>query len=213
MNGENSLPGWLRQILIGIALFFAGAILAFGYSYRPLHGALTWKIDRLETRLDERNRENVRLRDTLARQKAIEEKKVDPETLAQVERELEETKRVLTRTERDLKRAEKKRKAALASATRWRKRFEELRDAPAPTPSPEPVALAPAPPGPASNPSGPATVGAASEPSTIAPAAPAASDPDRPASASAATAPSPPPQGRGILLPTEVDVEAGRGPR
>ncbi len=203
MNGENPLPGWLRQILIGIGLFFAGAVLAFAYSYRPLHGALTWKIDQLEARLDERNRENVRLSDALARQKAIEEKRIDPETLAQVERELEKTKRVLTRSERDLKRAEKKRKEALASATRWRKRFEELRDAPAPAPPPEPIASAPVPTG-----SGEATPHEASPlPSPV--SAPAAATPAAPAMADPTPAPttgrSPAPQEDRILLPNEGD--------
>ena len=205
MNGENSLPGWLRQILIGIALFFAGAVLAFGYSYRPLHGALTWKIDRLETRLDERNRENLRLNDALARQKAIEAEKVDPETLARVEQELEETKRVLTRTERDLKRAEKKRKKALASATRWRERFEELRDAPTSASSPEPLAQTPVPAGsdpiaPAHGSSPPTEAPAAS---AAVPAAPAPSDFDLPPPTSAG--PSPEPRGHGILLPNDVE--------
>jgi hypothetical protein len=131
MNGENPLPPWLRHALIGIGLFLAGAVLAFGYSYRPLHGALTWQIDQLESRLDERNRENVQLSDALAKQKSIEGKRIDPETLTQVERELDQTKRVLRQAEKDLKRAERKRKESNASAAVWRKRFEELRDVPA----------------------------------------------------------------------------------
>jgi hypothetical protein len=131
MNRENPLPPWLRHALIGIGLFLAGAVLAFGYSYRPLHGALTWQIDQLESRLDERNRENVQLSDALAKQQSIEGKRIDPETLAQVERELDQTKRVLRQAEKDLKRAERKRKESNASAAVWRKRFEELRDVPA----------------------------------------------------------------------------------
>jgi hypothetical protein len=131
MNGENHLPPWLRNALIGIGLFLAGAVLAFGYSYRPLHGALTWQIDQLESRLDERNRENVQLSDALAKQQSIEGKRIDPETLAQVERELDKTKRVLRQAEKDLKQAERKRKESNASAAVWRKRFEELRDVPA----------------------------------------------------------------------------------
>ena len=132
MHGEHPLPLWARHALIGVGLFLAGAILAFGYSYRPLHGALSWQVDQLESRLDERNRENVRLSDALAQQKSNEATRIDPDTLAQVERELEQTKRVLNQAEKDLKRAERKRKESLASATKWRKSFEELRDEPAP---------------------------------------------------------------------------------
>ena len=132
MDEANPLPRLLRQALISFGLFLAGALLAFGYSYRPLHGALSWQVDQLESRLDERNRENVRLSDALAKQNSIEATQIAPETLAQVERELEQTKRVLDQTEKDLKRAERKRKESLASATKWRKSFEELRDEPAP---------------------------------------------------------------------------------
>jgi hypothetical protein len=130
MDEENPLPPWLRQVLIGIGLFLAGAVLAFGYSYRPLHGKLSWQVEQLETRLHERNRENLELSDTLAQQKSIEAERIAPETFAQVERELDQTKRVLRQAEKDLKRAERKRKDANASASKWRKRFEELRDAP-----------------------------------------------------------------------------------
>lgn len=132
MDQENflPLPRWLRHALIGVGLFLAGAALAFGYSYRPLHGALSWQVDQLEARLDERNRENVRLSDSLAKQKSNEATRIDPDTLAQVERELEQTKRVLNQAEKDLKRADRKRKESATSATKWRKRYEELRDAP-----------------------------------------------------------------------------------
>ncbi len=132
MNGENSLPLWARQILIGIGLFLAGAMLAFGYSYRPLHGALSWQVDQLESRLDERNRENQQLTDSLANQQSVEATRIDPETLAQVKRELDQTQRVLAQAEKDLRRAEGKRKDANASAAKWRKRFKELEDRPAP---------------------------------------------------------------------------------
>ena len=201
MNGENPLPGWLRQILIGIALFFAGAVLAFGYSYRPLHGAMTWRIEQLESRLDERNRENVRLSDALEKQQSLEEKKVDPETFAQVERELEKTKRVLTRAEKDLKRAERKRKEALTSATRWRKRFEELRDTPAPAPAPTPVPLASSGGIPAERGSTDETVVPKAAGPDAAPMAPAAPDPD----SISPRDPSPAPLERGILLPDDAD--------
>jgi len=132
MNGENPLPLWARNILIGVGLFLSGAILAFGYSYRPLHGALSWQVDQLESRLDESNLENLRLRDTLAAQQSDEATRIDPETLAQVERELEQTKRVLAEAEKDLNRADRKRKDANASAATWRKRFKELEGRPNP---------------------------------------------------------------------------------
>jgi len=192
MNAWKLLPLWARHVLIGAGLFLAGAILAFGYSYRPLHGALSWQVDQLESRLDERNRENVQLRDTLARQKSDETTRIDPDTLAQVERELEQTQRVLNQAEKDLKRAERKRKESVASAKQWRTRYEGLRDTAAPDPD--------------ETPSGVENHAADSVIPESAPAAPAvpSNDPGRTAS----------PGGsqerleRGILLPNEATGSA-----
>ena len=78
---ESPTTRWARQILMGVGLFLSGGILAFGYSYRPLHGALSWQVDQLESRLDERNRENLELADTLAAQKAEDVARIDPENL------------------------------------------------------------------------------------------------------------------------------------
>ena len=59
MERWNSLPLILRQIILGVTLFVLGAGLSFAYSYRPLYGALTWKVESLESRLDERNLEKA----------------------------------------------------------------------------------------------------------------------------------------------------------
>ena len=154
MDDSLPLPAWLRQALIGLGLFLLGGLLAFGYSYRPLHGALTWKVDELEERLDARNQENLRLSDELAKLRSSESERVDPESFAQVEKELEKTRSSLAKIEKDLSRSERKRKDANASASRWRKRYEKLRDeqsvaaatpAPAESPAPSaPAAAAPA---------------------------------------------------------------------
>ena len=52
MNVAIPMPPWLRTVLIGAGLFMLGGVLSFGYSYRPLHGALTWKVDELEERIN-----------------------------------------------------------------------------------------------------------------------------------------------------------------
>jgi len=188
MSKENSLPLWARHALIGVGLFLAGGVLAFGYSYRPLHGALSWQVDQLESRLDERNRENVRLSDALAKQKSNETTRIDPDTLAQIERELEQTKRVLDQAEKDLKRAVRKRKESAASATKWRKRFEELRDAAAPI---------------ADMAAGPIENHATVKPTTPTPPAAPAGPSSTPGPSSSASE-SPPSLERGILLPSET---------
>jgi len=128
MEESKSLPRWVRLPLIGLGLFLAGGLLSFGYSYRPLHGAMTWKVAELEERIDERNLENLRLGDELARLRSKDASRIDPDTFSQVERELDKTKNALAQLEKDRKRADQKRKDANASASRWRKRYEELRD-------------------------------------------------------------------------------------
>lgn len=146
MQAEITLPGWLRNALIGLGLFIAGGAIAFGYSYRPLHGALTWKVEHLEARLDERNLELQALEDELNSLQSSDEERIDPETLSQVESELEKTRIALAALEKKNAKAEQKRKDANASARTWRKRFESLetaqRNAPAPPP---PAAPAPVP--------------------------------------------------------------------
>ncbi len=150
MEESNPLAFWIRRVLIGAGVFLAGAVLSFGYSYRPLHGDLTWKVDELERRIDERNLENMKLGDELARLRSQNAEQVDPETYAQVEKELAKTKKALAQAEKDLDRTDRKRKDANESASRWRKRYEDLRDqqsvaaARAPEPAVQPVVTPPA---------------------------------------------------------------------
>jgi hypothetical protein len=151
MTRWHSLPTFVRHIILGIGLFAGGAAFSFGYSYRPLHGALVWKVDQLETRLDQRNRDDLVLGDELAKLRSQQATRVDPETLAQVERELERTQSALSDAEKKIKRADRRRREANASADRWRDRFEALRDsqstalpaAAANSATPEETALAP----------------------------------------------------------------------
>lgn len=136
MQRFQALPLWLRQTLIGLGLFVAGGLFAFGYSYRPLHGARIWQIQQLESRLDSVNRENLALHDELARLRSATSDRVDPEILAQVERELEKTKAALAKAEKGLKSSEARRRELASKTTRWQRRYEELRDAAAPDPLP-----------------------------------------------------------------------------
>ena len=200
MNEEKRLPLWVRHSLIGVGLFFAGALLAFGYSYRPLHGALAWQVDQLETRIDERNRENTELRDALVKQEAMESTRIDPDTLAQVKKELVQTKRVLDQAEKDLKRADRKRKESVGSAATWRKRFEDLRDSISSVATTVPRRNGAAPSSPSAIPTSPV--------SPTSPAAPAGLPGDAAGSRTPAT--SQPSAERGILSPNEASGSAKR---
>jgi hypothetical protein len=148
-------------------------------------------------RIDERNRENTELRDTLVKQESMESKRIDPDTLAQVEKELVQTKRVLNQAEKDLKRAERKRKESSGSAATWRKRFENLRDS-------APSVATTVPPRNSIAPSSPST----SPTSPTSPAAPAGLAGDTAGSHAPET--SQPSAERGILSPNEASRPAKR---
>lgn len=146
MHAFQTWPSWLRQLVAGLGLFLAGGLFAFGYSYRPLHGARVWKIEQLEARLHEVGRENLALADELARLRTSASTRVDPETVDQLESELEQTKTLLGKVERRLETADRKRQQASSEASRWRRRFETLQEeqsatpaAPASAPAPTPV--------------------------------------------------------------------------
>ena len=172
MDDSFTLPGWARQVLIGAGAFVLGGLIAFGYSWRPLHGALTWKVAALEEKLDARNLENLKLADELARLRSQEEDRVDPEAFEETRTSLAKTEAALAQAEKDLARAERKRKDANASSRTWRKRYETLRDETSRAPIPAAPAPAPAAP--------------------VAPAAPATSDaPLAPAAADSAATASP----------------------
>ena len=151
MERWNSLPFLVRQIILGGVAFTIGAVLSFAYSYRPLYGALTWKVDSLEARLDERNFENSKLNDQVAKLRSEESTRVEPETFAQVETELERTKGALAKAEKKVASTDRKRREANKSADRWRKRYESIRDEPTAAPvlknaapaAPTPAAVAP----------------------------------------------------------------------
>lgn len=136
----NSLPEMVRLVLLCVAFFAAGAVLSFGYSYRPLHGALTFKVEALEGRIDERNRENLALRDEIGLLKSGESSCIEPEELAEVERELGRVRYQLSESEASVERAERNLRDANSNANRWRERFHELRDS---GPTTMPAATAP----------------------------------------------------------------------
>lgn len=149
MDDSLPLPPWLRQALIGCGLFVLGGLIAFGYSYRPLHGAKVWKIEQLEARLDERNLENLKLSDDLARLQAEDVGRVDADAHEAIEKKLSEANTALAQARKDLDRAKRKRQDANKSARKWRNRYEKLRDetsvaAAKPTPSPSLPAASPA---------------------------------------------------------------------
>lgn len=137
------MPLLVRRVLLGLGLFLTGATLAFAYSYRPLHGALVWKVEQLEARLDARNRDNLALRDEIAALQTQDTPRIEPEAFEDVEQELDRTRRALTKATEKLTQAERQRRDANATADRWRKRYEDLREAHAHAAAPPPAQPSP----------------------------------------------------------------------
>lgn len=169
MHESFALPSWARKVLICAGLFLLGGILAFGYSYRPLHGALAWKVDQLEDRIDARNLENLKLIDEIARLRASESTRIDPESFATLESEVSKTRVALEQAQKDLKRANRKRKDSNESVNRWRKRYETLRDESAEATNVSPVAAPDSAPQRIAGPATPSPAAAAPAP-TVSPA-------------------------------------------
>ena len=195
MEFWNSLPGWFRQVAIALVCFIVGAVGAFGYSYRPLHGALTFKVEALEQRIDQRNRENLALKDEVALLQSGESSCIQPEELEEVKRELGQIHFALGESQSEVERVERNLRDANANADRWRKRFHTLRDSAeqtlpaAPAPAPRPAAPA------AVSPPAPAPTPARPEPLFDAPL----EEFSRP------NGTSPKPAERGILLPSDSE--------
>lgn len=127
MAAFSSLPSWARQVLAGAGLFVLGGLITFGYSWRPLHGALTWEVAALEKRLDERNLENLKLSDEIARLRSQAGETVDRAELERLEGAFARSESALAQAQKDLARADRERRTAGADAKRWRERFEALR--------------------------------------------------------------------------------------
>ena len=95
-------------------IFLAGALLAFLYSYIPLHNAKNWKIDYLEERLVAKDNELGELQRKLRQIETDSADKPDSQTFKQLQDELHTTDKTLKGLERQV--------AALESSARRRLR-------------------------------------------------------------------------------------------
>ncbi len=106
----------LRYPLLILTAFLLGGIVAFAYSYAPLHRAKDWKIGYLEERLASRNAHVQELETALQEAKSSLEGQPSNDDLKTLESRLAEANRLAKTHEKQIGELE----AKLASATRSR---------------------------------------------------------------------------------------------
>ena len=112
----------LRYPLLVLTALLLGALLAFSYSYAPLHRAKDWKIDYLEERLESRNQEVREFRLNLAEARASLSGTLPVEEIAAIRMQLDEATRLADSREREITSLRKKLAQARNSRDQWRSR-------------------------------------------------------------------------------------------
>lgn len=193
MSEDNSQNEALRALAkkagISIGTFLAGGVIAFAYSYAPLHDAKDWKIEYLEDRARIEGEELRKARVQLAAAQAEAQSRPDGDTFKMLQEELAGTDQTIASLEKQLDRAKRRIKELERSRNNWKKKVAaaETRNqalakeieglAAAPASEPGGTATVPDDTLPAPGPAAPAPVGAPeqAEPAPVTPPLDAAS--------------------------------------
>lgn len=158
--GTEPLRRMAIQFGVYAGVFLAGAILAFLYSYIPLHNAKNWKIDYLEERLVAKDTEVGALERKIADLEGDTADKPDAQTFKQVQEELASAHTTVKELERQVAKLEGRTRDVEKSRNDWKSKFEAAESSRlAATRSAAPVRSVPADAGPASIPAAAATIG------------------------------------------------------
>lgn len=154
MDQQGASGDALRRLAIqaGIYLgvFLGGALVAFLYSYMPLHNAKNWKIDYLEERLASKDAELTARTAELETLASESGNGPDPETFKLLQKELAAADQSIQKLEGQLAKAERRAGELEKSRDDWKARHAKAESqrkavtASAPSPA---VPAAPAPPG------------------------------------------------------------------
>jgi len=133
MEEPDSGSGALRRLAVraGIyaATFFGGALLAFVYSYMPLHSAKDWKIDYLEERGAAKDVELEATRGELASLEADSAERPDAQTFKVLQDELAVADKTVKRLEKHVARLERRTKELERSRNNWKAKHAEAEEA------------------------------------------------------------------------------------
>jgi len=146
-TGHQTQSIWIqlaRRFGIYVGLFAAGALLAFVYSYVPLHNAKNWKIDYLAERLEAKDQQLVLAETKLSAVEADATGRPDAKTFKVLQDELATTDKTIRDLERRLARSKNRVGELERARTHWKKKFDAAESAAsasaAPVASPAPGA-------------------------------------------------------------------------
>jgi len=122
--GNDFLRRLAIQVGIYLGIFLAGAIVAFLYSYIPLHNAKNWKIDYLEERLVAKDNELGELQRKLRQIETDSADKPDSQTFKQLQDELHTTDKTLKDLERQVATLERKARDLEKSRNDWKSKYD-----------------------------------------------------------------------------------------
>lgn len=114
-----------RRVGIHVGVFLAGALIAFVYSYAPLHSAKNWKIDYLEERLDASRLQIEDLERNLADVQKKMRTRADPEAFRLLQGELAVTDDTIGDLESKLARSQRRVKDLERSRDSWKAKHSE----------------------------------------------------------------------------------------
>jgi hypothetical protein len=133
VDQQGAVGDWLRQLAIraGIyaGVFFGGAILAFVYSYVPLHNAKNWKIGYLEERLATKDAQIESLTQQIRDLEGNLSDVPDGETFKVLQDELVTADKTVNQLEQQVARLEKRAKEAERERDTWKSRHAEAEKA------------------------------------------------------------------------------------
>lgn len=133
MDQQGAVGDWLRQLAIraGIyaGVFLGGAILAFVYSYVPLHNAKNWKIGYLEERLTTKDAQIESLTEQIRKLEGNLSDVPDGETFKVLQDELVTADKTVKQLEQQAARLEKRAKEAERERDTWKSRHAEAEKA------------------------------------------------------------------------------------
>lgn len=122
--GTDPLRRLAIQVGVYVGVFLAGAILAFLYSYIPLHNAKNWKIDYLEERLVAKDNEVRSLEKQIATFEDDGPDEPDGRTFEQVQVELTSAHTNVKDLERKIAQLEGRTREVERSRNEWKSKYE-----------------------------------------------------------------------------------------
>ncbi len=136
-----------KRFGVAVGLFVAGALMAFVYSYVPLHNAKNWEIEYLTERLEAKDQQLMQVEAKLSTVEADVTGRPDADTFRLMQDELATSDKTIKDLERRLGRSQNRVDELERARTHWKKKFDAAESAAsatatAPVAAPAPSAAA-----------------------------------------------------------------------